>query len=311
MISLGRKPVRRFVLTLSAFVLSSAAALAAPETFDTPEAAVGALVGAVEAKDRDALVKIFGPEAEDVVFSGEDARDREDWGAFYAAYQEMHSVTPSDDGMEATLSIGNELWPFPIPLVKDAAGTWAFDAQAGAQEILDRRVGENELDVIELLRGYVRVQAAFRQIDYDDDGVMEFASAILSDPGERNGLYWPPEPGTPDSPIGDFIARAAAAGYAIDGETSEPDPYLGYYYKMLSAQGENAPGGAYDYMVNGNMVAGHALLAFPAAYGESGIMSFMVGENGIIFEADLGDDTLTAADAIEAYDPAEPWTPLE
>lgn len=310
---LWRKPVRRIVPALCvACLLSPAAALAEPASYDSPEAAVGAVIAALEARDRDALIAVFGPEAEGIVLSGEGARDRADWTAFLDAYREMHRIVPADDGTEAILSIGTELWPFPIPIRKDdASGEWSFDAAAGEQEIIDRRIGQNELDVIELLRGYVRVQAAYRQIDYDGDGIMEFASAILSDPGERNGLYWPPEPGAPESPIGDFVARAAADGYSVDGQASEPEPYLGYYYEILTRQGENAPGGARDYMVNGAMVAGHAMLAFPSAYGETGIMSFMVGENGIVLEADLGEGTLEEAEAIDAYDPAAPWTPVE
>ena len=294
-----------------ALLLPTAGAVAAPATFGSPDAAVDALIGALDAADRERLVAIFGPEHESIILSGEAPRDREDWTAFLDAYNEMHRLVETEDGAERVLEIGTEQWPFPIPLKVAADGAWAFDTEAGADEIRARRIGENELAVIDLMRDYVRVQAAFRQIDYDGDGIMEFATAILSDPGERNGLYWPSEPGEPESPIGDFVARAAASGYSVDGAAQEPEPYLGYYYKLLDKQGEHAPGGAHDYKIDGQMVSGHALLAFPSAYGDTGIMSFMVGENGVIFEADLGEDTIDRAAAIDAYDPADPWFTVE
>ena len=176
--------------------------------------------------------------------------------------------------------------------------------------MLDRRIGRNELGVIDLMHAYVRVQYSFRQSDYDEDGVMEFARSLLGTPGERDGLYWPPDLGEPQSPIGDAVAEATAEGYIVGTEDQPPRPYLGYYYRVLEAQGPNARGGSMDYVVNGNMVASHALLAFPAEYGDTGIMSFMVGENGTVYEADLGEDTIRIANAIEAFDPCEEWQPV-
>jgi hypothetical protein len=293
--------------TLAA-ALAASTALAAPRPFETPEAAVGAVVEALKASDRDALLAVFGPENEDVIVSGNDERDREDRADFLAAYDHMHRVAVDDDGV-ATLYVGREQWPFPIRLVKGEAG-WAFDVEGGREEMLDRRIGRNELDVIELMSAYVRVQSRFRQTDYDGDGVMEFASAILSSPGQRDGLYWPPEPGAPESPVGDIVAQAAAEGYVLRGQDEPPKPYLGYYFHVLQKQGPNAPGGAMDYVVNGNMVAGHALLAFPAAWGETGIMSFVVGENGLVLESDLGENTIETANAIEAFDPGQEWEPV-
>ena len=155
------------------------------------------------------------------------------------------------------------------------------------------------------------MQAAFRAIDYDGDGVMEYASSILSTPGNRDGLYWPQEDGMPDSPLGEKIAKAAADGISIDGVDQEPVPYLGYYYRILTNQGEGAPGGAYDYMVSGNMVAGYAMLAYPADPGGSGVMSFIVGENGVIYESDLGADTLTIGAGLTSFNPGEGWTPVQ
>lgn len=284
-------------------------AAAEPRAFETPEAAVDAVIGALEARDRDGLVAIFGPENEDVILTGETPRDRADWQAFLTAWQRHHEIGLDADNV-AVLSIGDDLWPFPIPIVKGEAG-WSFDAPAGREELRLRRVGENELDVIDLLHGYVQAQADYRRLDPDGDGVHAFASAILSSDGARDGLYWPDAPGAPRSPASDIVARAAADGYEVDGVDADPEPYLGYYYRILTAQDTAAAGGAYDYMVAGHMLAGHALLAFPSDYGESGIMSFMVSEEGIVHQADLGEDTLEAAAAITAFDPGPDWTVVD
>jgi hypothetical protein len=295
---------------LAALVASAAplAASAEPQSFDTPDAAVDAVIAALDARDAEALLAVFGPENRDVIFTGDDASDREDWRTFLANYPPLHRI--AEDGQRATLYVGRDQWPFPVELVS-ADGQWQFDAPAAAEEIRLRRIGQNELDVIDLMHGYVRAQALYRSQNPDGDGLPSFASAILSSAGSHDGLYWPAAPGEPESPIGDFMARAAADGYEADGADLEPDPYLGYYYRVLQKQGPNAPGGALDYMANGEMVAGHALLAFPADYGESGVMSFMVGEAGIVYEADLGEDTLEVAGAIDSFDPGEGWTPVE
>ncbi len=294
--------------TVALLLATGVPALAAPQSFATPEAAVDAVIAALDATDKDALIAVFGPESEDVILTGDDAQDRDTWGEFLSNYRKLHRIEV--DGDTATLEIGTDLWPFPAPLVKDAGG-WHFDGDAAREEVTLRRIGENELDVIDLLRGYVRAQAAYRAEDPDNDGLRTFASAIISDAGTRDGLYWPDEPGAPESPIGDFMARAAAGGYNVDGTDVDPEPYLGYYYHILTKQGPHAPGGAMDYMVDGHMVAGHALIAFPSDYGDTGVMSFMVSENGTVYEADLGDDTLTVAAAIDSYDPGDGWSPVE
>ncbi|HET9069964.1 MAG TPA: DUF2950 domain-containing protein [Amaricoccus sp.] len=300
---------------LAAALLATTAPIAAqaePQSFASPEAATEAVIAALEARDRDALVAVFGPESEDVIFSGDLEEDRADWSQFLASYKEMHriAVEPGDGGERATLYIGRDQWPFPAEIVSDG-GQWHFDAEGAREEVLLRRIGENELDVIDLLHGYVRAQATYRSENPDGDGLPSFASTILSSAGTHDGLYWDAAPGEPESPIGDFMARAAADGYNVDGADVEPEPYLGYYYRVLSKQGPNAPGGALDYMANGEMVAGHALIAFPADYGQSGVMSFMVGEAGIIYEADLGEETLDVAGAIDSFDPGEGWSPVE
>jgi hypothetical protein len=282
---------------------------AAPLVFDSPEAATDTLIAALEARDRAALIAVFGAENEDVILTGDDDEDRATWGEFLASYRTLHRFDPQGEGV-TILEIGRDLWPVPAPLVKGERG-WSFDAAAAREEVLLRRIGENELDVIELLHAYVRVQDEYRRTDADGDGIADFAASVISDAGTRDGLYWPAEEGAPESPIGDFMARAAAEGYSVDGTEEDPEPYLGYYFQLLQNQGDAAPGGALDYMVNGHMMAGHAMLAYPAAYDETGIMSFMVGERGIVYEADLGEDTLAVAGAIESFEPGEGWTPVE
>lgn len=293
-----------------ALAIGAAPAAAEPAIYESPEAAVAAVIGALEAEDAEALLAVFGSEYEDLVFTGDAAEDRATWGEFLGDYRTLHRIEMEGED-RAVLYTGRDQWPFPAELVA-ADGGWRFDGEGAREEVELRRIGLNELDVIELMAGYVGAQARFRQVDYDGDGVLEFASGILSDAGTRDGLYWPDEPGAPVSPIGDFMARAAADGYALDdGEVMEPEPYLGYYFRVLEGQGPAAPGGAFDYTIAGHTLAGHALLAYPAAYGDTGIMSFMVAEPGVIYEADLGEDTLAVAGAIERFDPGEGWAPVE
>jgi len=293
---------------LALLIAAASPAGAAPASYPTTEAAVGAVIAALEARDRAALVQVFGAENEDVVFTGDQVQDRQIWSEFLRAYRALNRIDANDDGT-ATLEIGKDLWPFPAPLVKDDGG-WHFDMASARDEVLLRRIGENELDVIDVMRRYDAAQDAYRAANPAGDGIPAFAAHILSSPGARDGLYWPDAPGAPESPVGDFIARASADGYNFDGTDEDPKPYLGYYFRILTRQGPAAPGGAMDYMVNGHLLAGHALLAFPAAYGDSGVMSFMVSEAGTVYEADLGPDTLAAASAIDSFDPGEGWKPV-
>ncbi len=286
-----------------------AGAVAEPQVFESPEAGAEALITALRTPGRDAILKVFGPESGDIVITEDPERNRADRDDFIAAWEDMHRVAVQEDG-SARIYIGRDQYPFPISLV-EVAGGWQFDVAGGREELADRRVGRNELDVIELLEAYVLVQQRFRQTDWDGDGVMEFAHHILSSAEDRDGLYWPAAEGVPEPLIGDAIARAAAEGYEIDGEVIEPDPYLGYYFHILDAQAEGAPGGAYSYLINDNMVAGHALIAYPSDYGETGIMSFLVGETGTVYEQDFGDDTIDAASAIELFDPSSGWTEVD
>jgi hypothetical protein len=288
--------------------LAGTAALAEPRSFATPEEAVAGLVAALEARDRDAVVAIFGAENLDVISTGDAAEDGEIWGEFLdSAQDEMLIELDTPDA--ATLFVGRDLWPFPAQIVRRDAG-WAFDAEEARDEVLARRIGGHELAVIDVLKRANGIQSIYRRFDHDGDGVMEFAAGILSTAGARDGLYWPASAGGL-SPFDDRIARANLGGFAIDGQDVEPDPWEGYYFTILQAQGPAAPGGAYSYLVNGNMVSGYAVLAVPAVYGDTGIMSFMVGENGIVYETDLGEDTLTRALEITAFDPGEGWQPVE
>jgi hypothetical protein len=300
--------IKMNLLASVALVLGASQAFAEPAAYPTPEAATEAFVAALQAQDRAALLTVFGPEAEDLISSGDADDDAEARERFLAEYGTFHQLVPAGDNRTA-LQVGRTLWAFPVAMVSSDKG-WSFDVAGARDEILARRIGMNELDVIELMHRAVEVQAEFRKTDHDGDGVMEFAASILSSPGQRDGLYWPPEEGTPDSPVGAFMAQAAADGVNIDGVDQAPLPYLGYFFRILTRQGDSAPGGAYDYMVAGNMVAGHGLLAYPAEPGDTGIMSFMVGENGQVYEADLGADTLAVAGAIDSFNPSEGWTPV-
>jgi hypothetical protein len=300
--------MRQSLMYAVCLAVAGSAVTAEPKTFPTPEEAVADLVAALEAGDGPAVVAVFGEENLDVVSTGDAAEDRKIWGDFLVGAKNLTRVDlVSPD--EATLLVGRDLWPFPAPLVRGDAG-WSFDAEAAREEVLMRRIGRHELAVIEVLRRANAIQSIYRRTDHDGDGVMEFAAGILSSPGARDGLYWPASAGGL-SPFDDRIARANLGGFAIDGQDVEPDPWEGYYFTILQEQGAAAPGGAYSYLVNGNMVSGYAVLAVPAIYGDSGIMSFMVGENGIVYEADLGEETLARALEITSFEPGEGWEPVE
>lgn len=288
-------------------LLSGTPALAGPADFPTPEDAMEAFIAALSARDVTAFNALFGDEALDMLMTGDPDEDRANRLVVLDLYAEGYRFQPGADG-EVTLVLGADNWPFPIPLARGPKG-WHFDIDAGRIELADREIGRNELDVIDLMDAYVDVQSEYRLTDYDGNGVMEFASHILSsEPGVRDGLFWV---GGEQSPMGERIARAALDGFS-DGTTDyPPDPYDGYYFRILHGQGASAPGGGLSYDVNGHLMAGHALLAVPAVYGETGVHTFMVAENGVIFQADLGEETLDLAEAMTLYDPGDGWTPVE
>jgi Protein of unknown function (DUF2950) len=299
-------PGRTAVLAL---IVTAGAAWAEPARFDTPEAGFAAVMAALEAHDRAEILRIFGPEQQDILSTGVPEEDREIWTGFYEDASAFHEIVEEVPG-QATLYFGRGRLVFPFPLtLKD--GAWVFDGEVAREEIRIRRIGRNELAVIDILGRVPEIQATYRSVDHDGDGVMEFAAAILSSPDGRDGLFWPEEEGTEPSPYGEAIARASLTGYAVDGADQPPEPLEGYLFTILQGQGPAAPGGAYSYLVGGNMVAGHAVAAFPAVYGDTGVMSFIVGENGVVYEADLGEETLVRAGEISVFDPGEGWTVVE
>lgn len=272
------------------------------KAFASPQEAMQALVKALRAGDKKSLLAILGPESEEILSSGDPVADKADRDRFVAAYDDKVDFAPKgSDQVEVIL--GHDNWPSPIPLVKTQQG-WVFDTAAGKEEILNRRIGRNELDAIQVCEGYVEAQREYASTDRELDGIIQYAQKVISDPGKRNGLYWEPEEGEAPSPAGPFMARAAAEGYK---RGDKPIPFHGYYYRILTAQGPKAPGGAYSYVINGHMVAGFALVAWPADYGVSGIMTFVVNRNGIVYEKDLGPKTAKTAEAMTRYNPDETW----
>ncbi|HKZ07407.1 MAG TPA: DUF2950 domain-containing protein [Methylomirabilota bacterium] len=310
----GRRSWVRSVVTVAALVAlglgpalpAPVAEARAPRLSGSPEEIYKAFVEALRAGDRAAMLKMLGPEASDVVSSGDDVSDRRVWRRFVEKYDQEHKLEAS--GGRVTLIVGSDDFPLPIPLVPDAEG-WRFDTEAGRQEILNRRVGRNELAAIQVCLAYVDAQREYYTLPTrGKTGLLEYAQRIRSTPGKRDGLFWPTRPGEPPSPLGDLAARARAEGYRAQ---DRPTPYHGYYYRILTAQGADAPGGAYDYVVRGHMIGGFALVAFPAAYGDSGIMTFIVSHDGVVYQKDLGPDTSRIAQAMKVYNPDASWRRVE
>jgi len=273
--------------------------------FSSPETAAGAFADALAHRDADALDWIFGPNARDLLSSGDEVADRMQREVVAVALGERWRLEPSS-GPTRELIIGNEEWPFPIPIVKDRRGWW-FDTVAGAEEVRARRIGRNELATIGALRTYVIAQREFASEGRDGRPAGIYAQRLRSEPGRRNGLYWPTSgPNDPRSPLSEFAAAAEAVGYGRDASTPA-SMFYGYRYRILTRQGTHAPGGAKNFIVDGEMTRGFALIAYPVNYGEGGIMTFMVATDGAIWEADLGAETETIAAAIEAFDPDDRW----
>lgn len=293
---------------LAAWSASPTIAAAAPPgqtSFVSAEAAVDALVEAARADDPRKLEKILGPRGHDLVESGDPVADHETRYRFVADYARRHAMETPVDGA-AILTIGAEDWPFPIPLKRQGA-TWIFDTAAGAEEILNRRIGRNELNAIEVVGAIVDAEHEYAGEDRTGSGFLEYARKFISAPGKRDGLYWPAA-GTDESPIGPLVVAATLEGYGAAGANARPAPYHGYVYRLLDRQGAAARGGAYAYLVNGHMLGGFGLVAFPAKYGDSGVMTFITNQDGIVFERNLGRDTDKLARAIIAFDPGAGWT---
>lgn len=272
-------------------------------SFPTPDAAAQSLLQAARSSDPKGLDALFGAEGAALLSSGDPAEDQRNREAFVAkATARLATEAAGPD--QATLYAGEDHWPFPIPLVKTADG-WRFDAVQGREEIINRRIGRNELYALGVVSAYVEAQFEYANSDHDSETVAEYAQKLASAPGQHDGLFWEEEPGRPPSPMGPLVAEARAEGYGKGAGQSVP--YHGYYYRILTRQGPDAPGGKYDYIINGNMIAGFGLVAFPAEYGQSGVMSFIVNHQGKIYQKDLGPKTAELAQAIKEYNPGPGW----
>jgi hypothetical protein len=275
------------------------------KSFKTAEEAANALIEAAEKYDETSLLAILGPDSYDIIHTGEPARDREVAQKFASEARAKNNVALQPrNSRRAFLNIGADDWPFPVPLVKGPGG-WSFDARAGRLEILYRRIGSNELNAIQICRGYVEAQHEYALMKRDAAGVNQYAQRIISTPGKQDGLAWQKSDGTWDGPIGEKVAAAIARGY-----TSRTEPFHGYYFRVLKGQGPAAPLGELDFVVKGVMIGGFALIAFPAQYRVTGVQTFMVSHDGVVYQKDLGPKTPELAPAIERFNPDKTWTPV-
>ena len=296
-----------WVLLLLAFASAASAQTTVAtkaKSFPTAEEAANALVDAAEKYDETALLEILGPDSYDIIHTGEPARDREVAKKFAEqARQKMNVALQPKNSRRAFVNIGDDDWPFPVPLVKGPGG-WSFDTKAGRLEILYRRVGSNELDAIQICRGYVEAQHEYALIK-KGSGVNQYAQRIISTPGKQDGLAWQNSDGTWDGPIGEKVAQAIARGYS-----SRTEPFHGYFFKVLKGQGPAAPLGELDFVVKDVMIGGFALIAFPAQYRVTGVQTFMVSHDGVVYQKDLGPKTTELAGAIDRFNPDKTWTPV-
>jgi hypothetical protein len=284
---------------------TSAPAAQGPKMFDSAESAANAFLDAVENYDVAKLLEIFGPNGKDLVSSSDPVRDKTNAEEFAAHAREKHEVAiDPKNKSRAILLIGNNDWPFPVPIVKKA-GKWQFDDTEGHKEILYRRIGANELDAIQVCRGFVEAQKEYASVIHDDSGVNQYAQKIFSTPGKHDGLYWQNQDGTSGGPVGEAVARAIEEGYSAE----KGSGYHGYYFKVLKGQGPAAPLGQLDYVVEGIMIGGFALVAVPAQYRVTGVKTFMVSYNGVVYQKDLGPDSLDIVKKMERYNPDKTWHP--
>jgi hypothetical protein len=302
----------RLLLTLTAGLLWIAAgshAFAAEQQrrFASPEEAAQALVAAIRSEDLKALTNVLGPGSDEIVESGDAVADKARRARFVKAYEESSRLVRLGDA-KAVLNVGKDDWPFPVPIVKDGKA-WRFDTNEGREEILNRRIGRNELAVIRVLQAYVDAQREYYLRNPQGDKLLQYAQRIASSEGKRDGLYFPTEKGEKLSPLGPLVESARAVGYK-KAEGGQRTPYFGYHYQILTGQGPNARGGAYDYVVQGKMIGGFALVAWPASYENTGVMTFLVNHEGVVFEKDLGPETAATAPGIKRFDPDKTWKRL-
>jgi DUF2950 family protein len=302
-----RLAVGAAIVVTFASVGMSSAALAQQKTFASPEEAVKAAIAAAKSDNDKELLAIFGTQAKEILFSGDPVADKERRAEFLAAYDEQNRL--ATEGESATLIVGKQEWPFPVPVVKKGQ-SWVFDTAKGKEEVLNRRIGENELFTIQVMLAIVDAEREYAIKDRDRDGLLEYAQKLVSDPGKKNGLYWEATQGEPQSPLGPIMTRVRGEGYQAKGSAT-PVPYHGYYYRILTAQGKDAPGGAYSYMVKGRMIGGFAVIAYPAEYGNSGVMTFIVNHDGKVFQKNLGQNTASMAASMKEYNPDKTWSEVQ
>ncbi|HEY1849274.1 MAG TPA: DUF2950 domain-containing protein [Opitutaceae bacterium] len=281
---------------------------AGPREFTTPQEAAQALAAAAKAGDRAGMEAIFGPGIRELR-SGDEKQDAIEFGAFRKSIGHFWRLVRRGNDTYV-VDVGDQDWPLPIPIVRKD-GRWAFDTAAGKDEIINRRVGEDELTAIGVCRTYVLAQREYAAEDHDGSGIVHYARRIKSTQGTRDGLYWPASAGDEQSPLGPLVAQARAEGYTGKTAEGEPQPFHGYRFKILDAQGQAAPGGAYGYVINGNMVAGFALVAYPAHWGESGVMTFIVNQSGRVYQRNLGGDSAAIASAMTEFNPDSDWKLVE
>ena len=283
------------------------AVTAAEVSYATPEEAAKALYEMVKSHNLKAVYRVLGPGSDKLIYTGDPVADQQMRERFLAAYDK--SVKFERDGdAKATLLLGDKDSPFPFPLVKRKAG-WRFDAKAGAEEIINRRIGEDELFAIKACLAYGDAQREYAEADRNGDGLLEYAQKFRSSEGKHDGLYWPTAEGEPPSPLGPLFARAKSEGYEAKG--TRPVPFHGYYYRILTGQGKNAPGGAYDYVVKGSMIGGFGLVAYPARWGASGVMTFTCNQDGVVYQKNLGQKTGEIASKMKRFDPDASWKKAE
>ena len=289
----------------AAVLIAAALPARAQETYPTPEAAVKDLVDSAKAKTPGFGDRILGKDGAALLRSGDAEQDAENLKQFNQAAAALTAIDDGPNG-EKILRVGKNGWTLPLPLVKTDAG-WRFDVAKGREEMIDRRVGYNELSAIEACKAYVAAQEEYRRLDRDGNGLREYARRFISTPGTHDGLYWPPENQADISPLDAFAEDAGLARRS--GE--KPEPYNGYYYRILTAQGPEAPGGAFSYLINGHMIAGYAMVAWPAQYGDSGVKTFICGENGIVYQKDLGPNTAALGASMAQFNPDASWKAVE
>ena len=301
------RAMTRWIAILAALALAGGAGAAAPtaqKVFGTPEEAVKELVAAAKANDVKAMLAVLGADAAAVIFSGDPAEDRATFERFAKAYDEANRIDRQGDA-KAVLSVGKDDWPLPFPLVKAKSG-WQFDTKQGREEVINRRIGRNELSVIQAMQAYVDAQQEYYQRNPGNAKLLQYAQKVTSSKGKRDGLYYPTKEGESPSPLGALFASAQATGRTPD-EGGKPIPYHGYVFRILTGQGSDAKGGAYDYVVRGSMIGGFGLVAYPAIYGNSGVMTFIVNQDGVVYQKDLGASTASVAGKMTKFNPDSTW----